>query len=181
MKVERLSLEGPRLIRPKVWADERGFFLESYSEARYREHGVSCPFVQDNHSCSKRGTLRGLHYQSVPGQAKLVRVVRGRIFDAVVDIRPESSTFGQWLGVELDADEHLQLFVPVGFAHGFCVLSEEAEVLYKVSSPYHPETECGIAWNDPDIGVDWPVPSPVLSRRDETNESFAAFRARVTP
>lgn len=179
MEVTSLPLSGLLLLKPKVFRDARGFFVETYSEPRYRAAGIDCGFVQDNHSRSSRGTLRGLHYQSAPGQAKLIRVGLGRIFDVAVDLRPESPTFGRWFGAELDAEEHAQLFIPVGFAHGFCVLSEVAEVLYKVSSVYDAKTEVGLRWDDPDIGVKWPVSEPLLSERDKTAESFAAFAARV--
>ena len=178
MEIVELPLFGAKVIRPRVFRDTRGFFFESYSAGRYADHGIGEVWVQDNHSCSVQGTLRGLHYQSTPGQAKLVRVTRGRIFDAIVDIRPESPTFGKWHGEELDAEQHAQLYVPIGFAHGFCVLSDVAEVQYKVSSPYDGAHECAIRWNDPEIGVAWPVASPVLSERDQTSESFAAYKAR---
>ncbi len=181
MQTTDLSLAGLKLIQPRVFRDDRGFFIETYSEPRYAEVGIDVTFVQDNHSRSVKGTLRGLHYQSSPGQAKLVRVATGRIWDVVVDIRPASPTFGKWEGAVLDAEDHAQLFVPVGFAHGFCVLSESADVIYKVSSPYNPATEYSIRYNDPDIAVDWPVRVPVLSDRDLKAESFAAYRARVVP
>ena len=179
MQFEELPLAGLKLVRPKVFKDARGFFFESYHEPRYREGGIDCSFAQDNHSHSTRGTLRGLHYQSHPGQAKLIRVSSGRIFDVAVDIRPASPTFGRWYGAYLDAERHEQLFVPVGFAHGFCVISDEADVLYKTSSVYDPKTECGFAWNDPDVGVEWPIEDPVLSERDARAESFAALRERL--
>ncbi|HEY1534713.1 MAG TPA: dTDP-4-dehydrorhamnose 3,5-epimerase [Polyangiaceae bacterium] len=179
MKVIDLELSGLKLIQPTVFADERGFFLETYSEPRYRAAGIEVRFQQDNHSRSAKGTLRGLHYQSKPGQAKLIRVATGRIWDVAVDIRPDSSTFGRWHGLELNDQERQQLFVPVGFAHGFCVLSEFADVQYKVSTPYDAATECGIAYSDPDLNVQWPVASPILSARDQQAESFASFRARV--
>jgi dTDP-4-dehydrorhamnose 3,5-epimerase len=168
-----------KLIQPAVFADERGFFLETYNEPRYRAVGIDVHFQQDNHSRSVKGTLRGLHYQSQPGQAKLVRVAIGRIWDVAVDIRPESPTFGRWQGVELNDQERQQLFVPVGFAHGFCVLSEFADVQYKVSTPYDGATKCGLSYADPDLNVAWPVASPILSPRDQQAESFASFRARV--
>lgn len=177
MEVVELELSGLKLLRPRVFQDSRGFFLESYNEPRYRQVGIDCGFVQDNHSRSVRGTLRGLHYQSTPGQAKLLRVVSGRIFDVAVDIRPDSPTFGRWEGVYLDAVAHEQLFVPVGFAHGFCVVSEFAEVLYKCSNVYDPKTECTIAFNDPDIGVAWPESAPILSARDQAGQSWQAFVA----
>lgn len=179
MEVIDLPLAGAKLIRPRVFRDSRGFFFESFGAERYRAAGMPEVWVQDNHSLSRRGTLRGLHYQSTPGQAKLVRVTRGRIYDVLVDIRRGSPTFGQWHGVEIDAEEHSQVYIPVGFAHGFGVLSEIAEVQYKVSAPYNAANECAIRWNDPEIGVAWPIPEPVLSERDQSSESFAAFKARL--
>jgi dTDP-4-dehydrorhamnose 3,5-epimerase len=180
MEVDDLPLAGAKLIRPKLFSDARGFFLETYSEPRYRAAGIHAQFVQDNHSRSLHGTLRGLHYQSTPGQAKLLRVAAGRIFDVIVDIRPGSPTFGKWHGVYLDAVAHHQLFIPIGFAHGFCVVSEIAEVLYKVSSPYDASTEHAMQWDDPELGVAWPVPNPLLSARDQASESFAAYKARMS-
>lgn len=179
MDIEKLALEGLFLITPKVFRDDRGFFLESYRQDRYRQAGIPGTFVQDNHSRSVRSTLRGLHFQSTPGQAKLVRVTVGRILDVVVDIRRDSPTLGRHIMVELDADAHRQIYVPVGFGHGFVVLSEVAEVQYKVSSPYCEETERGIAWDDPDLGIPWPVDGPLLSTRDQRNESFSAYLARA--
>lgn len=179
MNVEDLPLAGAKFIRPKVIRDSRGFFLESFSQQRYREAGIPEVWVQDNHSKSSKGTLRGLHYQSKPGQAKLVRVVSGRVFDVLVDIRPDSRTFGKWHGVYIDAEEHAQVYIPVGFAHGFCVLSDVAEMLYKVSTPYDAEHECSIRWNDPELGVKWPVEDPLLSARDQTSENFAELRGRL--
>jgi dTDP-4-dehydrorhamnose 3,5-epimerase len=178
MDVQRLKFSGILLISPRVFKDNRGFFIETYQESRYRQAGIDCGFVQDNHSRSAQATLRGLHYQSTPGQAKLIRVAAGRIFDVVVDIRPESPTFGQWEGVYLDAEQHQQLFVPVGFAHGFCVMSETADVIYKVSAPYDGATECGIAYDDPTIGVVWPLEEPILSTRDQSAESFLDYARR---
>lgn len=179
MEIIELPLNGAKLIRPRLFRDARGFFFESYNQARYAAAGIHESWVQDNHSSSTKGTLRGLHYQSTPGQAKLVRVTRGRVFDVIVDIRPGSSTFGRWHGEEIDAEEHAQLYVPVGFAHGFAVLSDVAEVQYKVSAPYDAATECALRWNDPDLGVAWPLREPTLSPRDQSSESFADFRARV--
>ena len=179
VKVVAGELDGLLLIQPQVFGDERGFFLESYNASRYRAAGIEAAFVQDNHSRSVRGTLRGLHYQSSPGQAKLVRVTQGRVFDVAVDIRPGSPSLGRWVGVELDAETHRQLFIPVGFAHGFCVLSDVAEVQYKVSSVYDSSTECSIRYDDPDLGVRWPTEEPLLSARDQSAESFAAYRQRV--
>lgn len=180
METEDLPIAGAKVLRPRVFRDTRGFFFESYSEPRYRAAGMPEIWVQDNHSCSVRNTLRGLHYQSSPGQAKLLRVTRGRIFDVLVDIRPASPSFGQWHGLYIDAEEHAQVYIPIGLAHGFCVLSDYAEVQYKVSSPYNAATESAIRWNDSEIGVEWPVKEPVLSARDQVSESFAEFKARVS-
>ena len=179
MNVTPLRLSGLLLLEPKVFRDPRGFFFEPYNRERYRAAGIPDEFVQDNHSSSVRGTLRGMHFQTSPGQAKLVRVGRGKIYDVAVDIRPSSPTFGQWDGVELDSDSHRQIFVPVGFAHGFCVLSEQAEVLYKVTNVYDPKTESGFLWNDPEVGIRWPVKEPVVSERDLQAQTFATLRARL--
>jgi len=160
------KLPGVLIIEPQIHEDQRGFFLESYNKRRYEEHGIDAAFVQDNHSRSVRGTLRGLHYQAAPGQAKLVRVVVGEVFDVAVDIRWGSPTFGEWLGVTLSAANRRQLFIPVGFAHGFCVTSESAEFLYKVSNYYDPSAERGLAWDDPTLAIEWPISDPVLSERD---------------
>jgi dTDP-4-dehydrorhamnose 3,5-epimerase len=162
-----------RLLRPPVHVDPRGFFLEAYHRDAYAAAGVDVEFVQDNHSRSVHRTLRGLHYQAHPGQPKLVRTARGAIFDVVVDIRPDSATFGQYETFELDDVGHLQVYVPVGFAHGFCVVSDVADVVYKVGSYYDPLQERGIAWDDPEIGIAWPVTAPLLSERDRTNPSLA--------
>ncbi len=166
-KVHRTPLEGVLLIEPQVHRDERGFFLESYSARTLLEHGISTTFIQDNHSRSVKGTLRGLHYQVGAGQVKLVRVLAGTIFDVAVDIRWGSPTFGQWFGEVLSADNFRQLYIPVGFAHGFCVLSESADVAYKCSSYYSPTDERGLAWNDPTLAITWPVADPILSARDQ--------------
>jgi dTDP-4-dehydrorhamnose 3,5-epimerase len=160
------ALDGVVLIEPEVHGDERGFLIETYSAARWRELGVDVDFVQDNHSRSRHGILRGLHFQTEPGQAKLVRSVRGAVWDVAVDLRRDSPTCGHWEGHQLDDSNHHQLFVPVGFAHGFCVLSDEADVAYKLSSLYDPATEAGISWDDPAIGVRWPISDPELSARD---------------
>ncbi len=173
MNVIPTKLPGVRIIEPDVYRDRRGFFLESYNQARYVAHGIEDRFVQDNHSHSVRGTLRGLHYQSPPGQAKLVRVVRGEVWDVAVDIRWGSPTFGQWVAVRLSAENHRQLYIPVGFAHGFCVLSETADFLYKVTGYYDPARERGIAWDDPDLAIPWPVEAPLLSDRDQRHPRLA--------
>jgi dTDP-4-dehydrorhamnose 3,5-epimerase len=155
------------MIVPKRFEDERGFFLEAYKASEFEAQGLREHFVQDNHSHSTRGVLRGLHYQRPPSaQAKLVRTLSGEIFDVVVDIRQGSPTFGQWLGVTLSAKDDRMLYVPSGFAHGFCVLSEEADVVYKVSAEYAPETEGGLLWDDPDIGIRWPIGDPNLAEKD---------------
>ncbi|HYQ77578.1 MAG TPA: dTDP-4-dehydrorhamnose 3,5-epimerase [Solirubrobacterales bacterium] len=166
---ERLQtkLDGVVLIEPVVHGDERGFMLESYSREAWGELGVEVDFVQNNHSRSSRGTLRGIHFQTKPGQAKLVRCARGEILDVAVDLRRASPTYGQWEAHVLDDVKHRQLFVPAGFGHGFAVLSETADVCYQVSSYYDPVTEAGIAWDDPDVGVDWQVTDPLLSERDK--------------
>lgn len=161
------ELDGLVLIEPEVHGDERGFLLETFRTDSWSELGVELEFVQENHSRSTRkGTLRGLHFQTEPGQAKLVRCLRGKIWDVAVDLRRDSPTYRQWEAHKLDDELHHQLLVPVGFAHGFCVLSDEADVAYKLSSTYVAETEGAIAWNDSDIGIEWPVSDPLLSDRD---------------
>lgn len=174
MRTLPTSLAGVLHIEPAVHGDRRGFFVETFREERWREVGIDLAFVQDNQSRSKRGTLRGLHFQTSPGQAKLVRCARGSIFDVVVDLRRGSPTFGRWEGFALDDASMRQLFVPVGFAHGFCVTSEVADVVYKCSSYYDPATEAGIAWDDPAIGVAWPVDvEPLVSARDASAPRLA--------
>ena len=176
------KLDGLVLLEPDVFGDERGFFVETFSAEPWSELGIGTQFVQHNHSRSNLGTVRGMHFQTTPGQAKLLRCARGRIFDVAVDLRRGSPTFGKWEGHVLDDQKHHQLFVPVGFAHGFCVLSELADVAYLVSSAYDPATEEGIAWDDPEVGIEWPVSEPILSERDrsaprlETVKSGLPFR-----
>jgi dTDP-4-dehydrorhamnose 3,5-epimerase len=160
------KLDGVVLIEPQVHGDSRGFMLESFSRDAWAELGVGVEFVQHNHSRSSKGILRGIHFQTEPGQAKLVRCPRGAILDVAVDLRRDSPTYGQWEAHVLDDERHHQLFVPVGFGHGFAVLSEVADVSYLVSSLYDPLTEAGIAWDDPEVGVDWQVEDPLLSERD---------------
>ncbi len=172
MKVIPTPLKGVLLIEPIIYKDNRGFLFESYHYKRYVGHGIKATFVQDNHSHSIKNTLRGLHYQASPGQAKLVRVIAGEVFDVVVDIRFGSPTFGKWVGYYLSGENKKQLYIPEGFAHGFCVLSETAEFEYKCSNYYSPEKERGIAWNDPDLSIDWPVKNPILSERDQKNPLF---------
>jgi len=176
VKASTLTLSGLRLLEPRIFRDERGFFFESYNSKSFAKVGITCGFVQQNHSVSTQHTIRGMHYQSNPGQAKLVRVVSGKIYDVALDIRPESPTFGKWEGVYLDAESHQQFFVPVGFAHGFCVVSLEATVLYSVSSLYDPKAERELHWNDPDIAIKWPTSTPLISDRDKTAPSFSTFR-----
>ena len=172
-------LDGVVLVEPEVHGDERGFLVETYSAPGWREAGIDVEFVQDNHSRSRAGILRGLHFQTSPGQAKLVRCLRGRIWDVAVDLRRDSPTYRRWEGHELDDQRHRQIFVPVGFAHGFCVLSDEADVAYKLSSLYDPETEAGIAWDDPDVGVEWPITEPELSGRDRSAPRLADVAAEL--
>jgi dTDP-4-dehydrorhamnose 3,5-epimerase len=167
------KLEGLVLLEPVVHGDERGFMVETFSRDAWAELGVEVEFVQHNHSRSRRGTLRGIHFQTRPGQAKLVRCARGEILDVAVDLRRGSPTYGQWEAHVLDDVSHRQLFLPVGFGHGFAVLSDVADVAYQVSSLYDPATESGIAWDDPDIGVDWRVAEPLLSARDKTAPTLA--------
>jgi len=166
-------LDGLVVIEPEVFGDDRGFLVETFRDDAWRDLGIDLDFVQHNHSRSVRGTLRGLHFQTEPGQAKLVRCSSGRIFDVAVDLRRGSPTFGQWEGHELDDRAHRQLLIPVGFGHGFCVLSDSADVDYQLSSYYDPETESGIAWDDPDVGVEWPVEEPLLSERDKSAPKLA--------
>jgi dTDP-4-dehydrorhamnose 3,5-epimerase len=167
------KLDGVVLVEPAVHGDSRGFMVETYRRGAWGELGIEVEFVQHNHSRSAKGTLRGIHFQTEPGQAKLVRCPRGAILDVAVDLRRGSPTYGRWEGHVLDDERHLQLFVPIGFGHGFAVLSDVADVTYLVSSLYDPETEAGIAWDDPDVGVDWQVAEPLLSERDRTAPHLA--------
>jgi dTDP-4-dehydrorhamnose 3,5-epimerase len=162
----KTDLPGAVIIEPAVFNDARGFFLETYHYARYAENGISTPFVQDNHSHSVKGTLRGLHYQLKHPQGKLIYVIRGEIYDVAVDIRKGSPFFGKWVSAVLSDKNKRQFFIPPGFAHGFCVTSEEADVTYKCTDLYSPGDEYGIAWDAPDIGIKWPVNNPLLSEKD---------------
>jgi len=167
VEVAPTGLPGVLLVRPRLHRDARGFFAETYRDDRLREAGVHERWVQDNHSRSGRGVLRGLHFQTSPGQAKLVRCARGEILDVVVDLRRGSPAYGRWEGHRLSDDDLAMVYIPVGFGHGFCVLSETADVVYRCSSYYDPATEAGIAWDDPDVGVDWPLDGEVtVSDRD---------------
>ena len=181
MNIVETSLPGVLILEPRVFGDHRGFFLETYSEQRYREAGLSERFVQDNHSRSRKGVLRGLHYQLQRAQGKLVGVTRGAVFDVAVDIRRGSPTFGCWAGVVLDDSNHRQFYLPPGFAHGFCVLSDEADFVYKCTDYYHPQSEQGIFWNDPDIGIDWPDQDVFLSEKDLGNPRLAEQPADKLP
>lgn len=173
MKVLPTDLPGVVLIEPAVYRDQRGFFLETYHAGKYRAAGVEGIFVQDNQSHSVRGTVRGLHAQRHRPQGKLVRVLRGEIFDVAVDIRRSSPSFRRWVGVRLSAESFLQIYIPPGFAHGFCVLSETAEVEYKCTELYDPADEFGILWNDPELDITWPVREPILSEKDRTAPRLA--------
>jgi dTDP-4-dehydrorhamnose 3,5-epimerase len=176
MRVIETSLPGVRIVEPTIFRDDRGFFLETWRADRFADAGITDTFIQDNHSRSVRGTLRGLHWQRRKPQAKLVRVVCGAIFDVVVDVRRGSPTFGHWLGFEMSSDRCTQLYVPVGFAHGFCVLSEVADVEYKCSDVYDPGGESGLIWNDPGVGITWPVSQPILSARDSRHPPLELSR-----
>jgi dTDP-4-dehydrorhamnose 3,5-epimerase len=173
--MERLPtrLDGPALLAPAMHGDERGFFMETYRADEWARHGVPTTFVQDNHSRSRRGTLRGIHFQTSPGQGKLVRVARGRVLDVVVDLRRGSPTFGSWEGIELDDERALQLWIPVGFGHGFCVLSDVADFVYKCTSYYDPATEAGFRFDDPDVGIEWPDIELLYSERDRSAPRLA--------
>ncbi|WP_135081582.1 dTDP-4-dehydrorhamnose 3,5-epimerase [Terasakiella sp. SH-1] len=179
MDVIALDISDVKLIVPAKFRDERGFFSETYNQQRFAEAGIECPFVQDNHSLSRDiGILRGLHYQKPPfAQDKLVRVVKGKILDIAVDIRKESPTFGQWVSAELSADNWTQIFVPIGFAHGFVTLEENTEVCYKTSAPYAPDYEDGIIWNDPDLNINWLIKDDTiqLSAKDKILQTFADY------
>lgn len=168
MKTTSTKLPGVLIIEPDVFGDDRGWFLETWSQPRYAEIGVPSPFVQDSASLSHRGVLRGLHLQHPWGQGKLVQVVHGSVYDVAVDVRVGSPTFGQWIGEALSAEEHRQLYIPPGFAHGFCVTAETAVILYKFTEGYRREAELGVAWNDPDLAIPWPVSTPILSVKDST-------------
>jgi dTDP-4-dehydrorhamnose 3,5-epimerase len=166
-------LDGTVLLAPQVHGDERGFFMETFRADAWAAEGVPTDFVQDNHSRSRRGTLRGMHFQTSPGQGKLVRVARGRVLDVVVDVRRGSETFGEWESFELDDERALQLWIPVGFAHGFCVLSDVADFVYKVTSYYDAATESGFSFADPDVGIEWPAIELIYSERDRTAPRLA--------
>ncbi len=173
MKVLETVLPGVLIIEPKVFGDARGFFLESYQAERYRQLGITHTFVQDNHSRSARGVLRGLHFQRSRPQGKLVSVSRGSVYDVAVDINPASPTCGQFVAVELNDENHRQLWIPPGYAHGFCVLSDIADFQYKCTDYYIPEDEGGLLWNDPQVNIPWPIEQPLLSAKDQRNPTLA--------
>ena len=181
MNIISTELEGVLLIEPRVFKDKRGVFLETYQQDRYEKSGIPCAFVQDNLSFSVKNTLRGLHFQVEHPQAKLVQAITGEIFDVAVDIRKDSPTFGRWIGVHLSEENRRQLFVPEGFAHGFCVLSDTAHFLYKCSDFYAPGDEGGIRWSDPKIGIEWPVSDPIISEKDLGLPHLADFPAHRLP
>ena len=179
--VETCKIEGLKVITPKVFGDERGYFMESYNFNDFKEAGIDQVFVQDNQSSSTKGVLRGLHYQIEHPQDKLVRVVRGEVFDVAVDLRKGSATYGEWFGVLLSEENKKQFFIPKGFAHGFVVLSDYAEFCYKCSDFYHPGDEGGLRYNDPDIAIEWPIPEDMelnINERDRNWPSFADYRSR---
>ena len=177
MRVIETALPGVLILEPKVFGDNRGFFQETWRADTYNNIGIP-PFVQDNHSRSAKGVLRGLHAQRSRPQGKLVRVSRGTVFDVAVDINPHSATFGQHVGVELSDNNHRQFYVPPGYAHGFCVVSDDADFLYKCTEYYQPGDEIGVLWNDPAIGIQWPVSEPLLSDKDRALPSLAALSAQ---
>jgi dTDP-4-dehydrorhamnose 3,5-epimerase len=179
MKVSGTNLSGVVLIEPTVFDDPRGLFYESWSESRYADAGVPGPFVQDNISSSTQGTLRGLHLQHPFGQGKLVHVLVGEVFDVVVDVRVGSPNFGRWTGATLSESNRHQLYVPPGFAHGFCVVSDTALFVYKCTEYYRPETEIIVAWDDPDIGIRWPFAEPTLSRKDRAGAALSSLTAQL--
>jgi len=179
LKVEKTLLEGLLVVTPLSYEDPRGYLVETYHREKYRDFGVLCDFVQDNQSYSTRGVLRGLHAQLKYPQAKLTRVLSGEIFDVAVDARPDSPTFGQWHGDYLSGANLKQLFIPEGFFHGFCVLSESAIVHYKCSAHYAPDDQWGILWNDPELAIDWPLQSPILSEKDVKNMSWKNFSEKI--
>lgn len=179
MRVTETPLKGVMLVEVDVFPDPRGYFLEICHAKKYAASGVPGPFVQSNFSKSVRGTLRGLHYQIKHAQGKLVSVVEGRVFDVAVDIRKGSPTFGQWYGVELSVENRRQLYIPIGFAHGFCVLSETAGMIYNCTDFYSPQDERGIIWNDPDLGIAWPVSHPLLSAKDQSYKTLAEMAGEL--
>ena len=181
MNIEETKLSGVLILKPKVFTDDRGYFFETWNSTRYEQAGIPGPFVQDNISFSKKGILRGLHFQHPQSQGKLIQVLSGEVVDVVVDIRIGSPTYGQWIGEVLSESNHRQMYVPPGFAHGYCVTSEAALFLYKCTDFYNPATEHGIIWNDPDIGIEWPTAQPVLSSKDAVYPRLKDLRLENLP
>jgi dTDP-4-dehydrorhamnose 3,5-epimerase len=179
LKIRSSSIPDVLIIEPDVFGDSRGFFMETWHARQYAQHGFDERFVQDNHSRSAKGVLRGLHYQLQRPQGKLVRVVQGTVFDVAVDIRVGSPTFSQWVGIELSGDNHRQIYVPPGFAHGFCVLSDSADFLYKCTDYYVPEDEYGLLWNDPDVGIEWPGSNFGISDKDMKNARLQEMQDKL--
>jgi dTDP-4-dehydrorhamnose 3,5-epimerase len=176
-RFSKTEIDDVVLIQPEVFADQRGFFMETYKESDFAAAGLTEPFIQENHSRSKAGTLRGLHYQIEPkAQGKLVRVISGEIYDVAVDVRPESATYGKWIAYNLSAENRSSLYIPPGCAHGFCVVSSDAEVIYMMTKEYAPNYERGILWNDRSLNIHWPITDPVISERDSKWPPFALMR-----
>ena len=180
MEFEKTDFPGLIVVSPQVFADTRGFFMETYHRKKFVQGGIDVDFVQDNHSRSLRGTLRGLHFQDPHPQGKLVRVIVGEVWDVAVDLRPDSPTFGKWFSLTLSAENKAVLYIPPGFAHGFCVTSEVAEFMYSCTEFYAPECEGGIRWDDPDLAIPWPVKNPTLSAKDKKYQSWAEYKRRIT-
>ena len=176
MRVEKTNLDGVLVIKPEIFEDERGFFLESFNEDKYAKEGIEYNFVQDNHSRSSKGVLRGLHFQKTKPQGKLIRVVRGMVYDVAVDIRIDSPTYGQWESVILSEENKTQFWIPPGFAHGFLVLSDIADFEYKCTDYYEPSDERSLLWNDPDLNISWPIEDPKLSQKDKSALFFADLK-----
>ena len=181
MKAVTCCLEGVLLIEPMIYADDRGFFLETFAKETYQSLGITEDFVQDNHSRSAKNVLRGLHFTKTKPQAQIVTVIRGKIFDVVVDLRKDSPTFGQWFGTKLSDESRRQIYMPPGFAHGFCVLSEYADLHYKVSQRYDPADEGGLIWNDTTVNVDWPIELPIVSERDSCHGTLQDVQIQLGP
>ncbi len=179
MKFLPTELEGVLIVEPDVYKDDRGFFLETWHIEKYREAGIDVAFKQDARSSSQKGTLRGLHGQRKTAQGKLIHVIEGAVYDVAVDVREGSPNFGRWVGVELTAENFRQLYLPPGMAHGFCVLSDRAQVEYKCSEVYRPEDEFGVIWNDPDLGIKWPVQEPLLSERDIKHPKLSEMAGKL--
>lgn len=179
MKLIETDIPGPLIIEPRVFGDERGFFMETWNDQAFRDAGLDLKWVQDNHSHSQKGVLRGLHFQNPGAQGKLVRVARGAVFDVAVDLRRSSPNFGKWVGVELTAENKRMFWVPEGFAHGFLTLSDDTDFMYKCTAPYAPQSEHTLAWDDPAVGVEWPVEDldPIISEKDADGQSLADVMA----